>query len=182
MTSFGSVEPLDESHSVADFECGSTAQTAWLRNSALNAQRAGTARVFVVRAFADPEAGVQTGSPSGSVVGYYALTTGSVLHADAPTRLTQGTGRYDVPVVILARLGVDQNYQERGLGRALVVDAFRRVDKVAEDVGVRAMLIHAEDEHALQFYMKLAAFDASPVDPLQIILLMKDLRRAVKKT
>jgi hypothetical protein len=47
-------------------------------------------RVFVVRRLADD-----------NVVGYYALTTGSVLQADASRRLTAGAGGYDIPVVIL---------------------------------------------------------------------------------
>ena len=136
----------------------------------------------MVRAFADPDEEGQKSSQPARVVGYYALTTGSVLHTDAPTRLTKGTGQFDVPVVILARLGEDKNYQQQGLGRAIVVDAFRRVDKVADDVGVRAMLIHAEDEDARQFYMNLATFDVSPVDPRQLMLLMKDLRRAIRNT
>ena len=49
-----------------------------------------------------------------------------------------GAGGYDVPVVILTRLGVDVSEQGRALGRALVVDALRRVDQVAEEVGIRA--------------------------------------------
>src|SRR5262245_37391253 len=109
-------------------------------------------RVFVVRRKSDDR-----------VVGYYALTTGSVLHSDAPSRLTKGAGRYDVPVIILTRLGVDLTEQRKGLGRALVVDAFRRANHVSGEVGVRALLIHAEDDDARSFYLSLAEFDPSPV-------------------
>lgn len=128
-------------------------------------------RVFVVRRRADDR-----------VVGYYALTTGSVLHAAASRRLTAGTGGYDFPVVILTRLGVDLGEQGRGLGRALVVDAFRRVDRIADEVGVRALLIHAEDVDARDFYLRLAAFEPSPVDDLQLLLLLKDLRKATRRS
>jgi GNAT superfamily N-acetyltransferase len=127
-------------------------------------------RVFVVRRLEDER-----------VVGYYALTTGSMLNAEAPLRLTQGAGRYDIPVVILTRLGVDVTEQGQGLGRALVVDAFRRVDRIADDVGVRALLIHAEDEAARAFYRRLASFEESPDDPLQLLLLLKDLRKAIAR-
>ena len=128
-------------------------------------------RVFVVKRLSDDR-----------VVGYYALTTGSVLNGDAPLRLTHGAGHYDLPVIILARLGVDLSEQRRGLGRALVVDAFRRVDKVAADVGVRALLIHAEDLEARSFYSRLAAFEESPIDELQLLLLLKDLRKAIRRS
>lgn len=84
-----------------------------------------------------------------------------------------------MPVIILTRLGVDLSEQGRGLGRALVVDALRRVDSAADIVGIRALLIHAEDEGAKDFYMNLAEFEESPTDPLHLFLLIKDLRRAL---
>jgi hypothetical protein len=62
-----------------------------------------------------------------------------------------------------------------------VVDAFRRVDRVADEVGIRALLIHAEDADAKAFYFRLAAFEPSPIDDLQLLLLMKDLRKAIRR-
>ena len=167
---FAPVERLDAKHDVDDFDCGSDAQTTWLRRHAMQSQSSGMSRVFVVRRLRDDQ-----------VVGYYALTTGSVTRADASRRLAAGAGGYDIPVVILARLGVDLSEQGRGLGRALVVDAFRRVDRIAEEVGVRALLIHAEDVDARAFYLRLAAFEESPVDDLQLLLLLKDLRKAITR-
>lgn len=168
MRRYSGIEELDPKHDLDDFDCGSDAQTTWLRRHALQAQYGGMARVYVVRRVDDDK-----------VAGYYALTTGSVLQAEAPARLAHGAGRYDIPVIILTRLGVDRADQGGGLGRALVVDAFRRVDRVSQEVGVRALLIHAEDHQARSFYRSLANFEASPVDELQLILLMKDLRRVL---
>lgn len=165
------VEPLEAKHEIADFDCGSDAQTSWLRRHALQSQSGGMSRVFVVRRRQDDK-----------VVGFYALTTGSVINAEASRRLTAGAGGYDIPVVILTRLGVDVGVQGRGLGRALVVDALRRVDQVSAEVGVRALLIHAEDADAKAFYMRLAKFEQSPVDDLQLLLLMKDLRKAIRRS
>jgi GNAT superfamily N-acetyltransferase len=166
---YSPVENLETKHDVAEFDCGSDAQTTWLRRHALQSQGGGMSRVFVVRRLSDDK-----------VVGYYGLTTGSVLHGDASRRLTAGTGGYDIPVVILTRLGVDLSEQGRGLGRALVVDAFRRIDRIAEEVGVRALLIHAEDADARDFYLRLARFEPSPVDDLQLLLLLKDLRKTIR--
>jgi GNAT superfamily N-acetyltransferase len=165
---FGPVEKLETKHHVADFDCGSDAQTTWLRRHAVQSQAGGMSRVFVVRRLSDDK-----------VVGYYALTAGSVLRSNASRRLSAGAGGYDIPVVILTRLGVDLSEQGRGLGRAVVVDAFRRINRIAEEVGVRALLIHAEDADARDFYLRLAAFEPSPVDELQLVLLLKDLRKAL---
>lgn len=81
--------------------------------------------------------------------------------------------------MILARLGVDRSAQGVGLGRALVVDALRRIAAASEVIGVRAVLIHCETEAARDFYQRLAKFEASPTDPMHLLLLMKDLRRAL---
>jgi GNAT superfamily N-acetyltransferase len=162
------VEELTAAHELSQFDCGSDAQSAWLREHALQAHRSGTSRVYVVRKVADNH-----------VVGFHALATGSVLPADAPERITRGTGRYDVPVIVLTRLGVDRSEQGQGLGRALVVHALRQVVNVADIVGVRALLIQAEDETARSFYDRLAEFEASPTDPLHLFLLLKDIRRTL---
>lgn len=167
---YNSVQELASKHAIDVFDCGSDAQTTWLRKHALQSHQAGMSRVFVVTPQADDR-----------VVGYYALTTGSVINSDAPVRVVQGSGNYDIPVIILARLGVDLSEQGRGLGKALVVDAFRRIDRIANDVGVRALLIHAEDAAARSFYTGLAAFEQSPVDEFQLLLLLKDLRKAIQR-
>jgi GNAT superfamily N-acetyltransferase len=74
---------------------------------------------------------------------------------------------------------VDLNVQGAGLGRALVVDALRRVAAAAEVIGIRALLIHSENESARDFYLRLARFEASPTDPMHLFLLIKDLRKAI---
>ncbi len=163
------VGPLSAADVVTDFDCGSHAQSTWLVEHALQSHRAGLSRVYVVR---------DDDHADRRVVGYYALAAGSVAPADVSPRLRQGAGRYHQPVVILARLGVDRAVQGVGLGRALVVDALRRIAAAAEVIGVRAVLIHCETEAARDFYLRLAKFEASPTDPMHLLLMMKDLRRA----
>lgn len=169
---FGAVEPLAAEHVVVGFDCGSPAQSEWLVRHALQAHRAGQSRVYVVRGPDQPDA---------RVVGYYALAAGSVAPADASRRMMQGAGRYHQPVVIVTRLGVDRAVQGAGLGRALVVDGLRRIASASEVIGVRALLIHCETEAARYFYLRLAKFDPSPTDPMHLLLMMKDLRRALDK-
>ncbi len=77
-------------------------------------------------------------------------------------------------------MGVDVSLQGQGLGSALLTDACRRVAQVSEEIGVRALLIHAKSDQAKAFYMSFAEFEPSPTDPLHLILLMKDLRIAIK--
>lgn len=150
-------------HDVSGFDCGSEAQTRWLRQVARTAQAAGTARVYVVTAAGDNR-----------VVGYHALAAASVSRQDAPPSLLKSAGRSPIPVILLARLGVDITAQGQGLGAAIVKDALLRASQAADIVGARALLIHAESEQARAFYSHLAEFDESPTDPMHLILLMSE--------
>jgi ribosomal protein S18 acetylase RimI-like enzyme len=170
---FSQVVPLTTTHVATGFDCGSPAQSEWPVRHALQAQQSGTSRVYVVTDDADERR---------RVLGYYALAAGSVAPETAPQRLAQGAGRYHQPVVILTRLGVDLSCQGLGLGRALVVDALRRVAAASEVIGVRALLIHCENDAARDFYLRLTKFDTSTTDPLHLFLLMKDLRKALNST
>lgn len=169
MSRYAPVELLRPDHAIAAFDCGSEQQTTWLQRHAFSAQNAGTSRVYVVCRMDD-----------GTVAGYYALAGGSIMHADAPARVAAGTGHHPIPVVVLTRLGVDRTEQGRGLGSALVRDAFQKTAVVSQTIGIRGLLIHAQDEGVVAFYRGIdPAFEPSPTDALDLVLLMKDLRAAV---
>jgi GNAT superfamily N-acetyltransferase len=171
VTRYSAVEPLAADHETETFDCGSPAQTDWLRKHALQAHQAGTSRVYVVC-----RAGTR------QVVAYHALAAGSVEHEAAPQRVQRGTGHHPIPVILLTRLGVDLEEQGHGLGKALVKDALHRAAVAGHEIGVRAMLIHAESEQARDFYLHLAEFEPAPTDPLHLFLLMKDLRTTIGAT
>lgn len=168
MSAYSAVEPITAEHETEEFDCGSRGLTDWLRKHALQANRAGTSRVYVVC-----RAGTRR------AVGYHALAAGSVERESAPQRVQRGTGHHPLPVILLTRLGVDLGEQGKGLGKALVKDALQRAAAAGHEVGVRAVLIHAESEEAREFYLHLAEFEPSPTDPLHLFLLMKDLKATI---
>jgi GNAT superfamily N-acetyltransferase len=159
---------LTAEHDTANFRCGSSPLDEWLRKYAFTNQRAGMATTYVT-----------TAGDLGHVVGYYALATGGVARPEVAPRVAKGIPNHPVPVLVLARLAVDESYQGRGLGFGLLRDALIRVAAAAEEIGVRALLVHAKDEDARAFYMATAEFEPSPLDPLQLFLLLKDLRKAI---
>jgi GNAT superfamily N-acetyltransferase len=169
MSSLARPRKLAADDVVSAFDCGQLYLNEWLGRHALTNQRAGMATVFVT-----------TDQETGQVMGYYALATGGVENAAAPTRVTKGVPRHPVPVILLTRLAVDSSAQGRELGRALLLDALARVNAAADEIGVRALLIHAKDEEARSFYMHLAEFEPSPTDLLHLFLLMKGLRKALE--
>lgn len=155
--------PLEKHHVTADFESGAPELDAWLRDYAWVNHQSGNARVFVT-------------ARAARVVGYYALATAGVEKAETPPQLTKGGVPMQVPCLLLARRAVDRTERNRGLGRGLLVDAIRRAVRVSEDVGVRALLIHARDDEAHAFYEHHGEFIPSPTDPLHLFLLLKHAR------
>lgn len=157
-------EPLRGKHNLEGFASGDDSLDSWLQRRARHAEAAGSARTFV------------TTTDVEKVVGYYTLAIGQVQPADATERLLKGQpAERPVPVLVLARLAVDESHQGLGLGRSLLQDALLRCDAVSESVGVRAVAAHARAD-AAGFYEGFG-FEASPTDPLHRILLIKDLRR-----
>ncbi|MBP7544449.1 MAG: GNAT family N-acetyltransferase [Acidovorax sp.] len=157
------VRKLKATDAVESFDCGQVALNQFLQRHALNNQRANSAQTYVC---CDGEA----------VVGFYSLTVGSVDHPSAPERVAKGLARHPVPVMILARLAVDQSFQGNGLGRALLKDALRRTLLAADIAGIRAVLVHAKDDEAREWYRKFD-FKEGMTDPFHLFLVLKDLKQ-----
>jgi hypothetical protein len=163
-------ELLADHHRVDSFTCRSTEQTQWLRRYARQSAATGTTKVLVVT---EPE--------HDDVVAYYGWCMAQLALADAPTRMRRGAGRYPQPVALLARLGVDEGHEGRGLGAALFADVILRLVALDETIGCRGLIIHAESDEARAFSLHLLPeLEASPTDPLHLILLMKDARRSLR--
>lgn len=156
-------QPLAASHQLDAFDCGKPALTEWLLRHARQAQGSGSARTFVA---CDGE----------RVAGYYSLTVGQIDTLEAPERIRRGMGQYPIPLIILARLAVDLDYQKRGLGFSLLQDAITRAITVAEHAGIRALLTHPIDAEADAFYRRFG-FEPAPHDEQRLLILLKDARR-----
>lgn len=158
--------PLERGDATDQFDSASPSLDDWLTRFAWVNQRAGMTRAYVIER-------------DGRIAGFYALSTGGVEPLNAPARALHGVARHEIPVILLTRLAVDTRWQGQGLGRALLRDAMLRVAGISEEVGVRALLIHAADDTARGFYLRCAEFEPSPTDPQHLFLLIKDLRRAL---
>ena len=101
-------------------------------------------------------------------MGYYALAAGSIAIENAPGRLRRNMPD-PLPVIVLGRLAVHNDWSGRGIGSGLLRDAVTRSIRAAELIGVRALLSHAIDADAKTFYLK-HGFIESPLDPLSVML------------
>lgn len=106
-------------------------------------------------------------------MGYYALAAGAVAHQDS-TRSIRQKMPDPIPVMVLARLAIDARVQGMKLGAALLQDALQRCVLVSQNTRVRAMLVHALNDRARQFY-EYYGFKASPVHPMTLMLQLNQL-------
>ena len=149
-------QPLAAVHLLDEFSSGEASLDEWLRRRALANHLSGASRSFVVT------------DASGRVFGYYAMAAGAVSHSMA----TSGVRRNmpdPIPVMVLARLAVDHRAQGIKLGAALLQDAVNRATVVSQHAGVRALLVHALNDRARQFYEHYG-FQESPQHPMTLML------------
>ena len=161
------IEGLKKTHDLSSFDCGTASLNEWLQRFAWQNQQADAAKVYVAHRRDDV------------VVGYHSLTASSVRRDDAPARVAKGLANHPIGVALLGRLAVDRGQKGKGLGRALLLDALMRTAQAADTIGIRALLVHAIDGDAKRFYLHFN-FETAPVDPMHLMLLMKDLRALVK--
>lgn len=83
-----------------------------------------------------------------------------------------------IPVMLMGRLAVDKAWQGNGVGRGLLRDAILRTLSAAEIAGIRALLVHALDDDAANFYAR-NGFLVSPFDPLVLMLPLDTVRKAI---
>lgn len=136
------IEPLNDLHERAGFECADKGIQNFCRNGVARANRQNTIRAFVAR---------QEESPA--VLGFYYLTTTSIEHEAVGRAVQDRFALLDkVPAVYLGMLGVHEPLMRQGLGTLLMRDAFVRVLDISNSAGVFALTLDAVDEKAAGYY------------------------------
>ena len=146
----GAPAPIAADHETSAFACRHESLNRWLQKRALANAVAGASRTYVV---CDDQR---------RVMGYYALAAGSIASQAAPGRLRRNMPD-PIPVIVLGRLAVHNEWSGRGIGSGLLKDAVLRSWQAADLIGVRALICHAIDNVAMAFYLRYG-FVESPID------------------
>ncbi len=148
------------------FDCGIEELDQWLVKKALKSHARGNSRVYVVN-----------DSDTGRTVGYYAIAMGSV-QRDAALKSLSRNSPQAIPMVILARLAVDSQYKEQGIGSGLLKDCILRSVQAMSAVGAAGILVHAINDDARKFYEK-HGFKESPINEFTLMLKASDIAKTI---
>jgi GNAT superfamily N-acetyltransferase len=155
-------EPIHAEHDTTAFACRHEPLRQWLQKRALSNALSGATRTYVV-------------CQKRQVIGYYALAAGSLSIATAPSRMRRNMPD-PLPVIVLGRLAVHDDWNGRGIGSGLLKDAVLRSLQAAELIGACALLCHAIDDDAKAFYLKHGLVE-SPLQPLTLMLALRQQAR-----
>jgi hypothetical protein len=137
------IEPLTRAHNRKTFDSGDEEVTLFLREKAMQDHERDLSRTMVL---IDPE-----DSPK-RIIGYHTLLMRQVKQEEIPNdrpRITRC-----IPVILLGQIGVDINFQGKGLGDILLMDAQARTDEISRKIGVRALMLDARNERLSEWYEK----------------------------
>jgi GNAT superfamily N-acetyltransferase len=160
------IEALGRPHERSQFACSVPALDDYLARFARQNHESGIAKTFVAVAPDSPR----------RILGYYSISAGAIERENLPQRAAKRFPNFPIPVARLARLAVDHEFQGRGLGEDLMMDALNRVLRASGDIGIVAVLIDAKHEKAKRFYARYE-FESLPDQPLVLWLPMSAIAR-----
>lgn len=159
---------IDDSRVHRDnFDCDVPELNEYLKKYARQNQRKGIAKTWV----AIPQGG------NGQVAGYYSISMAQLQRESLPENYRKGLPRYPLPVMRIGKLAVTQSMQGRRLGETLLVDAFNRVIRLSQDIGVLGVIVDALNEKAKGFYLQYG-FISLEGDELSLFIPMSRILEA----
>lgn len=136
------IRSLDASVDTASFQCGSEPLNDYIRHYASQDVRKNVTRVFVATPENEPQ----------RLAGFFTLSAGSVSCSSLPESLARKLPRYPIPVALIGRLAVDNQFRGKGLGSILLADACHKVSQASAVLAVAGIIVDAKDQKAVSFY------------------------------
>jgi GNAT superfamily N-acetyltransferase len=137
------IERLGRGHVREGFDCGKPSLNDFLQALVGQYEKRNLGRTYVA---------LQEGDQR--VLGYYTLASGAIAVESLPAKQAKKLPRHAVPIVLLARLAVDQSVHGRGLGGFLLRDALTRSLDLSEQLGIHVVVVDALDAEAKAFYQR----------------------------
>lgn len=161
------IAKLSSQHDRSSFDCGKPQLNNFIQKLATQYRRRNLGQTYVAV------------SSANCVIGYYTISTSRVDFANVPDDLRRRFPQIPIPVVLLARLAVDNTYKGHGLGRALLVTALRQAAALSDTIGIAAVEVDAIDDEARSFYRNYG-FTSLRDDPRHLYLPIQVIKRSAE--
>lgn len=111
------------------------------------------------------------------VAGFYSLSSYSLARELAGSTLGRGMPN-PIPCILIGRLAVDLKFAGQGLGGSLLQHALLKAAEAAEIIGSRAVVVHALNDSAAEFYRHFG-FKSLPGQDDTLFMLLSSIRATV---
>ncbi len=126
------IEIVEPTHLRSHFSCGETSLDLYLQKQAIKEIRRQHSFTYVLN------------NKEKMIAGYYTLSS-----------ITVEVANYSfVSGVIISRLAVDQQYQKKGYGEMMLVDALHRIYDSNQEKNPFTIIANVINKNAIQFYKK----------------------------
>ena len=170
------ITPLDpRQHDRGSFACGIPRLDNFLKRSARKQQAGNFTKVWVA-----------TWEGQSEIAGYYALNAHRLEADSLPPGLTRSAPSHGgIPAVYLSMIAVSLRHQGKGLGKILLVDALKRAVTVADQIGLKTVVLDVIEDGGPEitgkrtmFYIA-SGFVPLPDQPSRMIISVETIRRAM---
>lgn len=163
--------PVDHTrHDLKTFRCGKSGMDSFLSRFAVKHRKLGISSTWVLTVTNDTE------PQKAQIAAYFTLSSSTVTRKDIP--FDKSLPNYPVPVVLLARLAVNQQFQGMRLGEKTLITALRKSIVLTESgLPALGLILDVLDQDAMKFYQRYEMFDSFTDDPMRLFVPMSVLRK-----
>lgn len=158
-------------HDLKTFNCGKPDMNMFLARFSVKNMRLGLSRTWVLPVVAkDPQ------PKKLQIAAYYSLASSTVMKEEIPS--DKRLPGYPVPVVLLARLAVDEQFKQQRLGEKTLITALRKsVELTDHGLPALGVILDVLDGDELGFYQRYEMFEPFTDDPMRLFAAMHTLRQ-----
>ena len=127
-------------------------------------------------------------STRNKIVGFITVSAGEIAVEDLPSQARHRLPEYPLPVMRIARLAIDKQFQGLGLGKKILRYGFQLALEMKSHYGCVGIIVDAKQE-SMSFYSKLGFLPLEILagelgdrpQPKPMLLLIKTIEQATKK-
>ncbi|MFC3414237.1 GNAT family N-acetyltransferase [Algoriphagus hitonicola] len=138
-------EPLQSIHKKSEFSCGKEMPDSYIQEQANQDIKRKLSACFVIAQ-----------EKIKLIKGYYTLSNSSIPLNLIPSEIQKKLPKTyrSIPTILLGRLAIDIQFQGKGIGKLLLVDALKRCHDISKSLGSFAVIVDPIDPDAEEFYTK----------------------------